>query len=110
MRNVVGEVTLEELLSQRDKLAERIRDIVDKETDAWGIQVNNVELKDIVLPEFGKLADPDSVDSLSRAMIDIYANSEIFSKNRAAIRDKIIKKFGVESVLDKLMKVYEGIL
>ncbi len=51
MRNVVGEVTLDELLSKRDKLAERIRDIVDKETDAWGIQVNNVELKDVSLPE-----------------------------------------------------------
>lgn len=51
MRNVVGAVTLDELLSQRDKLAERIREIVDKESDAWGIKVNNVELKDVSLPE-----------------------------------------------------------
>lgn len=51
MRNIVGEVTLDELLSQRDKIAERIRDIVDKETDAWGLKVNNVELKDVSLPE-----------------------------------------------------------
>lgn len=51
MRNIVGEVTLDELLAQRDKIAERIREIVDKETDEWGIKVNNVELKDVSLPE-----------------------------------------------------------
>lgn len=50
MRNIVGEVTLDELLTGRDKIADRIREIVDKETDAWGLQVNNVELKDISLP------------------------------------------------------------
>lgn len=50
MRNIVGEVTLDELLSGRDKIADRIREIVDKETDAWGLKVNNVELKDVKLP------------------------------------------------------------
>src|SRR5574344_2632976 len=51
MRNIVGEVTLDELLAQREKIADRIREIVDKETDEWGIKVNNVELKDVSLPE-----------------------------------------------------------
>lgn len=50
MRNIVGEVSLDELLAGREKLAERIREIVDKETDAWGLKVNNVELKDVSLP------------------------------------------------------------
>ncbi|MFA5937072.1 MAG: slipin family protein [Candidatus Paceibacterota bacterium] len=50
MRNIVGEVTLDELLSSRDKIAERIREIVENETDAWGLKVNNVELKDVSLP------------------------------------------------------------
>src|SRR3989338_10295468 len=50
MRNIVGEVSLDELLASREKIAERIREIVDKETDAWGLKVNNVELKDISLP------------------------------------------------------------
>jgi regulator of protease activity HflC (stomatin/prohibitin superfamily) len=50
MRNIVGEVTLDELLGSREKIAERIRQIVDAETDAWGLKVNNVELKDISLP------------------------------------------------------------
>src|SRR3989338_2775395 len=47
MRNIVGEVTLDELLAGREELADRIREIVDKETDAWGLKVNNVELKDV---------------------------------------------------------------
>jgi regulator of protease activity HflC (stomatin/prohibitin superfamily) len=51
MRNIVGEVTLDELLAQRDKIADRIREIVDKETSDWGLKVNNVELKDVSLPE-----------------------------------------------------------
>lgn len=51
MRNIVGEVTLDELLSQREKIADRIKEIVDKETDNWGLKVNNVELKDVSLPE-----------------------------------------------------------
>lgn len=50
MRNIVGEATLDELLANREKIAERIRDIVDKETDPWGLQVSNVELKDVSLP------------------------------------------------------------
>jgi regulator of protease activity HflC (stomatin/prohibitin superfamily) len=50
MRNIVGEVTLDELLSSRDKIADRIREIVDQETAAWGLKVQNVELKDVSLP------------------------------------------------------------
>ena len=38
-------------MSQREHVSERIRSVVDVATDPWGIKVNNVELKDIVLPE-----------------------------------------------------------
>jgi regulator of protease activity HflC (stomatin/prohibitin superfamily) len=51
MRNVVGEVNLDELLSSRDAVAEKIRSIVDRASDAWGIEVHSVELKDVTLPE-----------------------------------------------------------
>ena len=51
MRNVVGEVELDQLLSQRDTISEKIRSIVDKTSEGWGIEVNNVELKDVTLPE-----------------------------------------------------------
>ncbi len=51
MRNVVGEVTLDELLASREKISEKICKIIDEATDPWGIKVENVELKDIRLPE-----------------------------------------------------------
>lgn len=51
MRNIVGSVTLDELLSEREKVSIAIKDIIDKETDPWGIKVENVELKDISLSE-----------------------------------------------------------
>jgi regulator of protease activity HflC (stomatin/prohibitin superfamily) len=51
MRNIVGEVELDDLLGQRDKVSERIRQIVDEASDAWGIKVDNVELKDVALPD-----------------------------------------------------------
>ena len=51
MRNIVGSVSLDELLSERETLSEKICEIVDQATDPWGIKVENVELKDIALPE-----------------------------------------------------------
>ena len=51
MRNTVGTVTLDELLTEREKISDTIRTIVDEASDPWGIKVENVELKDISLPE-----------------------------------------------------------
>lgn len=51
MRNIVGSVTLDELLSEREKISAEICTVIDKATDAWGIKVENVELKDVSLPE-----------------------------------------------------------
>jgi regulator of protease activity HflC (stomatin/prohibitin superfamily) len=51
MRNAVGAVTLDELLGEREKISTEICGIIDKLTDPWGIKVENVELKDISLPE-----------------------------------------------------------
>lgn len=51
MRNVVGEVELNDLLAKRDAIAQRISDIVDKTAEEWGLKILSVELKDINLPE-----------------------------------------------------------
>ncbi len=51
MRNVVGELTLDELLSERDQAAQRIKELIAAHTASWGIEVQGVELKDIALPE-----------------------------------------------------------
>lgn len=51
MRRIAGEVELDELLQNREKVAAEILGIIDKMTDPWGIDVETVELKDIELPE-----------------------------------------------------------
>lgn len=51
MRNVVGEVDLDKLLTDRDAVAIRIKDIVKHTVTAWGLELISVELKDILLPE-----------------------------------------------------------
>lgn len=51
MRNAVGAVSLDDLLGEREKISGEICKIIDEATDPWGIKVENVELKDISLPE-----------------------------------------------------------
>ncbi len=51
MRNVVGTVTLDQLLTDREKISANICQIIDKATDPWGVKVENVELKDISLSQ-----------------------------------------------------------
>lgn len=51
MRTAVGEVTLSDLLQKREDVANRTRTSVDKVTDQWGIDIQNIELKDIQLPD-----------------------------------------------------------
>lgn len=51
MRNVVGEVDLDALLAERERISRQIREVIDEATDPWGIEVQSVELKDIILAE-----------------------------------------------------------
>ena len=56
LRDVTGNAELDELLSQRDQISTQIKDIVDKQTDAWGIDVENVKIQNIELPQDMKRA------------------------------------------------------
>ncbi|MCF7669605.1 MAG: SPFH domain-containing protein [Verrucomicrobia bacterium] len=56
LRSVLGQADLDELLSQREKLNQTLQEIIDRQTDPWGIKVVAVEVKDVVLPEGMKRA------------------------------------------------------
>ncbi len=56
LRSVLGEVELDELLSDREKINAILRRIIDERTEAWGIEVSAVEVKDVDLPENMKRA------------------------------------------------------
>lgn len=51
MRRIAGEATLDELLSNREKIAKDIMAAIDPQTESWGVNVESVELKDIELPD-----------------------------------------------------------
>lgn len=93
MRNVVGEVTLDELLSSRVETAEKIRAIVDEATDQWGVVVRSVELKDILLPEdlkrvIGKQAEAER----ERRAVIIKAEGEVAAANNLAAAAKTLSE------------------
>ena len=91
MRDVVGEVSLDDLLSKRDSVSKRIREIVDKATDPWGIKVESVELKHVELPEqlkrtIGKEAEAERE---KRAVI-IKAEGEVVASSNMAKAAKML--------------------
>jgi regulator of protease activity HflC (stomatin/prohibitin superfamily) len=56
LRSVLGQAELDELLSHREKINQTLQEIIDRQTDPWGIKVTSVEIKDVALPETMKRA------------------------------------------------------
>lgn len=55
LREVIGKVTLNELLAEREKVGAHLREIIDEKTEAWGIKATAVEIRDVIIP--GNLQD-----------------------------------------------------
>lgn len=91
MRNIVGSVTLDELLTGREKISGEICLIVDKATDAWGIKVQNVELKDVTLPSEMQrvIAKVAEAEREKQAVITKAAGELEASKNLAEAAEKL---------------------
>ncbi|MFH1788156.1 MAG: slipin family protein [Candidatus Altiarchaeota archaeon] len=85
LRNVAGEASLDELLSERQKIADELRKIVDEATDPWGIDVTGIELQDIELPENLKrvMAKQAEAEREKRAVI-INAEGEVAAAKNIA--------------------------
>ena len=85
MRDVVGEVSLDELLVKRDEISNRIQQIVDQATDPWGIKVVSVDLKHIELPVDMKrtIAKQAEAEREKRAVI-IKAEGEVVAAENMA--------------------------
>ena len=93
MRNAVGQVELDELLSQRGKVSDNIRAVIDEASDPWGIKVDNVELKDITLPEemkrvIGRQAEAER----ERRSVIIKAEGEVIAANNMAKAAETLSK------------------
>jgi len=86
MRNAVGEVTLDELLQKRDKISNKIQGIIDAASDPWGITVESVELKDVIIPEDLKrtISKEAEAEREKRAVIIKAEGDKIAAVNLAA--------------------------
>merc|ERR1719499_1119855 len=86
LRSVIGSYTLDTLLSKRDTINERLRQIIEQETQLWGVTVTAVEVKDVVLPV-----------KMQRAM----ASEAEADRERKA---KVVSSFGEVQAADNLAK------
>ena len=93
LRSVLGQAELDELLSEREKLNEQLQEIVDAQTDPWGIKVSAVEVKHVDLPQEMQraMARQAEAEREKRAKI-IHAEGEFqASKQLAMAADEVSK-------------------
>ena len=99
LRSVLGEVELDELLSEREKLNAQLQEIIDKHTDPWGIKVQLVEMKHVDLPEnmvraIARQAEAERerrakiihAEGESQAANNLMNAAEVLSKNPQALQ------------------------
>ena len=91
MRDVVGEVSLDDLLNKRDALSKRIQQIVDKATDPWGIKVDSVDLKHIELPkDMKRMMAMEAESEREKRAVIIKASGEVMAADNMAKAAKIL--------------------
>ena len=108
LRSVCGQVELDELLSERDKINATLQEILDKHTDPWGIKVSNVEVKHIDLPQEMQraMAKQAGAERERRAKV-INAAGEQQAAAKLAEAAKIIQDFPVALQLRYLQTLRE---
>ena len=93
LRSVLGEVELDDLLSEREKLNMRLQSVLDLDTDPWGIKVTKVEVKAVDLPDqmIRAIARQAEAERERRAKV-IHAEGEYMAAERLAMAAEVIQK------------------
>ncbi|MBN2127573.1 MAG: slipin family protein [Candidatus Diapherotrites archaeon] len=91
LRDIIGGSTLDQVLTNREKLADEIESLVDKETDAWGIDVTAIKIQDVELPQDLKrtMAKQAEAEREKRATIIKAEGEVIASKNLRIAADTL---------------------
>ena len=91
LRDVIGSITLDSLLTKREEIASEIKLIVDKETDPWGIDVTAIKIQDVELPQDMKrvMAKQAEAEREKRAVI-IKSGGEVIAANNLSKAAKIL--------------------
>jgi regulator of protease activity HflC (stomatin/prohibitin superfamily) len=93
LRSVLGEVDLDSLLSQRDRINERLQAVLDQHTGPWGVKVSMVEVKQVDLPEqmIRVIARQAEAERERRAKV-IHAEGEYLAAEKLAMAAELIQK------------------
>ena len=91
LRSVLGQVELDELLSQREKINRELQEILDRHTGPWGVKVSNVEVKNIDLPQEMQraIAKQAEAERERRAKV-IHAEGELQASEKLAQAAKVL--------------------
>lgn len=108
LRSIVGQVELDDLLGERDKINKQLQDIIDKQSDPWGIKISLVEVKHIDLPLEMKraMAKQAEAERERRAKV-INAEGEFQASERLSQAAAIISKYPVAIQLRFLQTLTE---
>lgn len=94
LRSVIGQSQLDELLSERDKINIKIQEIIDKQTNPWGIKVSLVETKQVDIPtEMQRAIARQAEAERERRAKVIHADGEALAAERLAEAAKIISAY-----------------
>ncbi len=93
LRSVLGQASLDDLLSQRDIINQKLQEIIDRQTEPWGIKVTSVEIKDVALPDSMKraMAKQAEAERERRAKI-VNAEGEFQAAEKMAQAAAVISK------------------
>lgn len=108
LRSVLGQSELDELLANREKINKELQQIIDSQTDPWGIKVSVVEVKDVELPEAMKraMAKQAEAEREKRAKI-IHAEGELQASEKLSQAASVISKIPVAIQLRYLQTLTE---
>jgi regulator of protease activity HflC (stomatin/prohibitin superfamily) len=91
LRSILGQIELDDLLSQRDRINKTLQEVIDTQTDPWGIKVSMVEVKHVDLPETMKRAMARQAESeRERRAKVIHAEGEFQASNRLRDAARVI--------------------
>jgi len=108
LRNILGQHELDEILAEREKIGQALQKIIDEATDAWGIKVSTVEIKDIELPEVMRraMARQAEAERERRAKV-IAADGEFQASQKLHEAAQIIEQTGTALQLRYLQTLVE---
>jgi regulator of protease activity HflC (stomatin/prohibitin superfamily) len=108
LRSVLGQVELDDLLSQRERLNRQLQEILDQHTDPWGVKVSSVEVKQVDLPPDMQraMAKQAEAEREKRAKI-VHAAGELEASEKLAMAAEVIAREPVTITLRYLQTLTE---